>query len=227
MEGTFSLISPHGDLLGKKSKNSIYDYLIVQEIEILRHLEGVPNITRLVEVFPENSAFLMERAPGLNLLRVVNSIDAETWFTPDELKSILNSLLTTVRAIHARGVVHRDIKLANIMLERKTLQVTLIDFGLSTTRGTIQLRGSENYIWPRLQRKYDLFQLEDLKISDYFALGTVMFVLLNAEFPYEDKLVDGRWVLDDSNYIPSSYKGSDELNKIVDRMVCDPESFVN
>lgn len=75
-----------------------------------------------------NSLFLaLEFTPGgdlWTLIRAAKQLDLES------TRSIVSQMVVTINSLHAIGIVHRDIKLENIMLDRAG-NIKLIDFGLS------------------------------------------------------------------------------------------------
>ncbi len=102
---------------------------INSEIKILKKFLGHPNIIKLLEVF-ENSKrvfFVMEYASSGDLLKllaekkILNESDAKYMFV---------QICTGLRYIHNQGIIHRDIKLDNILLDNK-LRCKICDFGVS------------------------------------------------------------------------------------------------
>lgn len=107
-------------------------------------------------------------------------------------------------AVHARGVVHRDLKLANIYLVKgRGTAIKLIDFGVvsppqpdgfSTAPGTIV--GTPHYMAPEQARGEPV----DPR-ADVYALGSVLFRLLTGRNVFETEHVIallGRLVLEDA-----------------------------
>ena len=90
---------------------------------------------------------------------------------------------------HARGVVHRDVKPANIMIERGSNRAVVTDFGIAQnqqatpltplTQGGVVL-GSAHYMSPE-QAAGD--QLDGR--SDLYSLGVVGFQILSGRLPFE------------------------------------------
>jgi eukaryotic-like serine/threonine-protein kinase len=66
-----------------------------------------------------------------------------------EVVDLANQLAHVLRAVHAAGLVHRDVKPRNIVLERATGRVRLVDFGFASPMERIQEQaGTEAYAAP-------------------------------------------------------------------------------
>ncbi|GBG26237.1 Protein kinase, putative [Hondaea fermentalgiana] len=99
------------------------------EIGILKQLDH-PNIVRLHEVYQNknNIRIIMELLTGGDLAR--RKLETE-----ESIRRVIFQLVSACRYWHARGVVHRDLKLENIMFSNNSedSDVKVIDFGLGTT----------------------------------------------------------------------------------------------
>jgi predicted Ser/Thr protein kinase len=93
---------------------------------------------------------------------------------------------TALDTAHAKGVVHRDVKPANLMLDRRD-GLTVVDFGIAraadhtlgmTAPGTVL--GTAGYLAPEQARG-----LETTAASDRYALGVVAYELLTGGRPFE------------------------------------------
>jgi serine/threonine protein kinase/Tol biopolymer transport system component len=100
---------------------------------------------------------------------------------------ICKQLLAGVAALHAGGVIHRDLKPNNVMLEASGsgLHVSVMDFGLArpheaanTLFGSGVIAGTPGYMAPELLRGG-----RPTKATDLFALGVVLHQVLTGERP--------------------------------------------
>ncbi len=161
------------------------------EREVL-HARGVvhPNLCPIYDIFhceqpPPSSLFLtMKLLPGQTLaarLRVLSQISIE------EGSAILRQIVAGVAAIHAAGIIHRDIKPNNIMLDGsgRDVRLWITDFGLArafetetTLPGRWALAGTPAYMAPEL-----FLGRPPTQASDLFALGVVLHEVFTGQKP--------------------------------------------
>jgi tetratricopeptide (TPR) repeat protein/predicted Ser/Thr protein kinase len=113
-------------------------------------------------------------------------------FTLGEKVRIVQQVCRALEAAHGEGVVHRDLKPHNIMVEEDG-RVVVMDFGiarsLETTGGqtaTGALLGTPAYMSPE-QAKGDKVDTR----SDLFSLGVIFYELLTGKPPYESETMVG------------------------------------
>lgn len=102
---------------------------------------------------------------------------------PDEAERLLRELAWGLGYAHAHGVVHCDITLENVLLERDSGRALLSDFGLATARETIGSRpqfGTPGYLAPEVIRGESA-----AAASDIYALGVVTWHALAGRAPFE------------------------------------------
>ncbi len=105
-----------------------------------------------------------------------------------ELLPILHDVLDALGYAHARGVIHRDVKAENILLDRATQRAMVTVFGIAhvaatapmTATGTVL--GTVSYMSPE-QVTGDLVDGR----SDLYALGVLAFYALAGRFPFENQ----------------------------------------
>jgi tetratricopeptide (TPR) repeat protein/predicted Ser/Thr protein kinase len=104
---------------------------------------------------------------------------------PDETVQIIAQVCRALESAHAAGVVHRDLKPQNIMLDAKD-RVYVMDFGIAhslETPGMTQtgaLMGTPEYMSPEQARGMQV----DAR-SDLFALGIIFYEMLTGVSPYK------------------------------------------
>lgn len=116
----------------------------------------------------------MELINGRDLYSLIDSLKGGM----DEItaKKLLMQLCLTVRACHLNGVVHRDIKLENILID-DDLHLYLCDFGLATFITDTLLDdycGSTAYTAPEVLQNTPY----DGRQSDVWSIGVVMYAML-------------------------------------------------
>lgn len=142
------------------------------------------NIVRVFDVFEEKEKYFiaMEYFEGLSLKAILEkpqSVDVL-----DTLNIIRQAALALDYA-HQQGIVHRDIKPGNILVNENH-QVKLVDFGIAATldeptlTSTGQLMGSPPYMSPEQARGDRITESSDL-----FSLGRVFFELASGHNPFE------------------------------------------
>jgi serine/threonine protein kinase len=105
--------------------------------------------------------------------------------TEPEAKTIFKQLVEGLDYIHKNSIVHRDLKLENILLDSENNNVKIIDFGFSAeTQKNKPMNvfcGTPSYMAPELvTRKYYFGHLVDI-----WALGISLYVLLCGYFPFK------------------------------------------
>ncbi|KAJ7611651.1 kinase-like protein [Roridomyces roridus] len=167
----------------------------VREVEVLRHISH-PNITKLLThlTTPSYHVLVMPYVAGGDLLGVVNNDETHNMLSESLLRRMWTELCKAVGWMHGVGLVHRDVKLENILLTTTLPCATLpsgpllklTDFGLSrfidVDSPLLNTRcGSEAYAAPELVisgRKYDGRE------TDAWACGVVLYALCTRRLPF-------------------------------------------
>lgn len=106
-------------------------------------------------------------------------------FSIDEVVAIGHQIASGLGAAHATGLIHRDIKPGNILVEDGTHRVKITDFGLARTADDASITqsgviaGTPLYMSPEQARGEPL----DYR-SDLFSLGSVLYVLCTGRPPF-------------------------------------------
>ena len=108
-------------------------------------------------------------------------------FGEDYGRLIMKELLDGLEACHDNGVVHRDIKGENIMLD-KDYNVKLVDFGFATNNINGKLNtffGTLNYAAPELHLHQPYYGVS----SDIFSLGVTIYVIITGSLPFKYSVI--------------------------------------
>ena len=134
-------VIPRGELSADPSATE----RIVRECKLHKRLRH-RNIVQLFDVFvePERIRFVMEVCAGGDLHDGVRRFGGRV---PDaQARSIMRQTLAAVAYLHANGVIHRDIKVENVLLTNNTSQpgVKLADFGYSKELSDLVARAARS-----------------------------------------------------------------------------------
>jgi Tol biopolymer transport system component len=108
---------------------------------------------------------------------------------PDEVRAIGVDLCDALSAVHAAGLLHRDVKAQNVMRETGG-RIVLMDFGTShdleaNPARAADLSGTPLYLAP------ELFAGEKPSIaSDVYAVGVLLFYLLTGRYPFPGRTLE-------------------------------------
>ncbi|MCT7356053.1 serine/threonine protein kinase, partial [Streptomyces sp. 15-116A] len=142
-----------------------------------------PNVVRVYDVVDEGERLwiVMELVAGRSLERIIAE---DGPLSPRETARIGLGLVAALREVHARGVLHRDIKPGNVLVHRDG-RVVLTDFGIAAIQDTTALTmagmlvGSPDYMAP--ERVSGRPQGPP---SDVFSLGATLCAALSGTSPF-------------------------------------------
>ena len=121
-----------GSVIRKEPLGPGADRRLRHEVEILERLSGVAGIFRMAAAQSYPGSVLFDDLDGVSLADVAMPLET------DELTQLALGLARVVGGVHGRGVVHRDINPANVLLTRVDAAPYLIDFALATTVAEIR-----------------------------------------------------------------------------------------
>jgi casein kinase II subunit alpha len=102
---------------------------IKREIRILQNLCGGPNVVKLLDVVRDPQS----KTPSL-IFEYVNNTDFKTLyptFTDYDVRFYIFEVLKALDYCHSQGIMHRDVKPHNVMIEHESRKLRLIDWGLA------------------------------------------------------------------------------------------------
>jgi calcium-dependent protein kinase len=156
-----------------------------REIEVLKMCQH-PNIIKLLDIFEnsDNYFIVFEYMEGKDLF---DYIQKRNFLLPEtRVKHLVCQLITATRYIHDFGIVHRDLKLENIMMSDVTnnAKPKLVDFGLariiSPNETANEPFGTLGYVAPEVLKK------KPYSFScDVWSIGCIMHALLTGSLPFD------------------------------------------
>lgn len=122
-----------------------------------------------------------------NLMNLQHYVIHEKRLTEKEAVVIFFDIVRIIDCLHRRNIVHRDLKLGNMVLNTRTRRVTITNFCLGKhligDRDLLRdQRGSPAYISPDVLSG----RLYHGKPSDMWALGVLLYTMLYGQFPFYD-----------------------------------------
>ena len=145
-----------------------------------------PAIATLYSFFRQEEEYfmVMEFVPGRTLEEVIRNGGAMPWRAATDL---LIHLLEALQHAHFLGILHRDVKPANIMLT-PTQGVKVTDFGIARALGTARLTregrmvGTLEYLAPErvMGKAFD-------ERSDLYSAAVVYYEMLSGHVPFESQ----------------------------------------
>jgi len=164
---------------------------LIHEHQVLTQLASVPGVARVRALEEQGGTVaLVLDDPGL---RTLDRVLAERGRLPVEVGLRLGARLSRVlEGVHATGVMHKDVKPQNVLVDEACEQVTLFDFGIASllsqeaTEASIPeaLEGTLAYISPeqtgRTARALDTR-------TDLYSLGVMLFEVLSGRLPFTER----------------------------------------
>lgn len=138
-----------------------------------------PKIIKLENYFCINSneiALLLEYAEGGTLRQLLKE---KGKFDEDETRSIIMQVLEALTYCHNKELIHRDLKLENIVFaDKERRKIKLIDFGISGIQKEEINAGSVRYLPPEVNSGAEMASNPGV---DFWAVGCIMYEMITGE----------------------------------------------
>lgn len=171
-----------------KLRDEIRSENLENELRILKMLDH-KNIIKLYDhIQGEHMEFLiMENGPKQMLNDYAKNFHLQK-ITEYDAKKIFNQVLEAVAYLHDINIIHRDLKMQNILINEK-YNVKLIDFGFAhfydKKKKLSVYCGTPSYMAPELACRIPY----DGKATDVWSLGVLLYIMLTGEFPFKGSII--------------------------------------
>ena len=152
-----------------------------------------PNVVQVFRYgrLPDETPYLVMRYVRGRTLE--DRLAAEGRLPADLAREVLHGVASALAAAHAQGIVHRDVRPANVLWDEERRQALLADFGIAALLATSgdaatrltktgQMLGDPRYLSPEQLLDQDLTELADM-----YALGVLGYEIYTGQGPYEAK----------------------------------------
>ncbi|MMZ50621.1 Serine/threonine-protein kinase B [compost metagenome] len=161
----------------------LYEY----EIELLATLRH-PQMPYLFDAFEENEQlyYVMSYIKGSTLEDMLFQQDAS--FTEPEAWRVILQILTLVKYLHSRRIIHRDVRIPNVIWNDGT--VYLLDFGLAryVDDSPSFLQDTDSHYWLEKKLKREVHPR-----SDMYALGHFLLFMLYSTYEADEDEPERGW----------------------------------
>ncbi|MGD0871248.1 MAG: serine/threonine-protein kinase [Bryobacteraceae bacterium] len=185
------------------------------EVRVARQVSH-PNVCRVYDIGEiQGMPFLsMEYVDGEDLAGLLQRIGR---LPEDKALVTARQLCAGLQAAHDRGVIHRDLKPQNIMMNKRG-EVVIMDFGLAAIAD--QLTGAEVHNGtPAYMAPEQLKGAEVTARSDIYALGLVLYEIFTGRRPFEGQSVKQLLEQQESAHLPGMTGGTVEVDPAVEKTI--------
>ncbi len=154
----------------------------LREYQMLEKLKS-PYFPNIYDIYPETDQFhiKMEYIPGQTLLQLESSFpwSLDRWWV------FTKHILSALTIMEQHSIVHRDIKLANLILHEDEGIPVFIDFGFAHQAGASDdIQGSPFFLAPEILQGDSTIT----SAQDRYAACIVLFKILTGHYPFEMRL---------------------------------------
>ncbi len=162
-----------------------------REAEIMMDLRN-ENIVTVYDHFKEGSSYylVLEYIDGLSLEEIIlrdGALDSA------DVSLIAYDLARALSYIHSKGIIHRDIKPGNVIIDREG-HIKLTDFGIASTgecdildlKSKLEILGTPNYMSPEQLHDFKNIDIQ----SDIYSFSVLLYEMLTGLKPFMGEVND-------------------------------------
>ncbi|XP_051718411.1 serine/threonine-protein kinase pim-2-like [Ctenopharyngodon idella] len=170
------------------SRKGLFGKSLPNEIAMMIQVSkgpSVPQIIKLLDWYETRKEYILviERpTPCKDLRKYLVQNDGR--ISESKARAVMHQVVTAARICFERGIFHSDIKLENLLINENSLQVKLIDFGVSRS---LKKSGYTRYIGTRIYAPPEAFHKTcryHAKPATVYSLGILLYLMLFGKYPY-------------------------------------------
>ncbi|GAA5801016.1 hypothetical protein HPULCUR_006456 [Helicostylum pulchrum] len=200
----------------EKAREENREVRTIREAHIMMLLKH-PNIVGLKDLVLQGPYFyiLMDFVNGGQLLHYIVKRQR---LSDRRTRQFSRQIVSALDYLHRNSIVHRDLKIENIMIDKSGRNIKIIDFGLSNLfcpeRQLTTYCGSLYFAAPELLKANPYSGPE----VDVWSLGVVIYVMATGSVPFDDKSMPGLHDKIKKGYVNYPAHLSDECKDLLSRI---------
>jgi serine/threonine protein kinase len=143
-----------------------------KESENLHKLQLVQGVPRILAVGLSKcfNYLIISQAPGLDLFEHVEKYG---YFSEQNIKPLVSQMLSIIKNIHSKNIIHNDIKPENIIYDPESQNLVIIDF---EGKSTDDYRSPEQVLKQKITDK-----------TDIWSIGATIYYIIHGNTPFKSK----------------------------------------